>query len=299
MPIPHELPVPWKLILSGMLDHRPEQRLDGAETAALLTTSAFSAPWDLSWASDTDRLDLPHDLVALAPPPGATARIAVGDPPVVPPKSSFTAKSRGYRRWWLAALGAVASVALLIGLAFGLGSNPASHRHKSTGATDVTRPHTAQRPLTSTSTSTSTSISISTIPSAPTALGTLVRDLVSPTGGETVGSATAQSISGPAEQAVSDEGAGKPNQAATDLQRAAQAITNAVQVGSISQTEGTTLESDLSTLAADLGLSAASTPPTTPSGPGNTGSGNTGNTGSGNTGNTGSGNTANGNSHHH
>ena len=36
VPLPGDLPVPWKLLLSGMLDHRPEQRLDGADIAATL-----------------------------------------------------------------------------------------------------------------------------------------------------------------------------------------------------------------------------------------------------------------------
>src|ERR1700688_2334704 len=36
VPLPADLTVPWKLVLSGMLDHRPDQRLGGDEVAALL-----------------------------------------------------------------------------------------------------------------------------------------------------------------------------------------------------------------------------------------------------------------------
>ena len=44
VPLPADLPVPWKLLLSGMLDHRPEQRLDGGQVAALaLVTSLLCA----------------------------------------------------------------------------------------------------------------------------------------------------------------------------------------------------------------------------------------------------------------
>ena len=48
VPLPGDLPVPWKLLLSGMLDHRPEQRLDGADIAALLVTTPFRAAWSPS-----------------------------------------------------------------------------------------------------------------------------------------------------------------------------------------------------------------------------------------------------------
>ena len=44
VPLPPDLPVPWKLVLTGMLDHRPEERLSGHEVAALLSTSAYQAP---------------------------------------------------------------------------------------------------------------------------------------------------------------------------------------------------------------------------------------------------------------
>jgi hypothetical protein len=98
----------------------------------------------------------------------------------------------------------------------------------------------------------------------------LVRDVASGQVAGTIGTASGQAISSQAEQAVTDEAAGKQNQAANDLQQAAAAISGGTRNGSIAQAEGATLQSDLSVLAAALGLSAASTPPTAPptTGPG-------------------------------
>ena len=45
VPLPFDLPVVWRLLLTGMLDHRPDQRLDGAAVAALLATAPFRSPW--------------------------------------------------------------------------------------------------------------------------------------------------------------------------------------------------------------------------------------------------------------
>ena len=71
VPIHPELPVPWKLLLSGMLDHRPAQRLSAAETGALLRSAAFAAPWhpnDHPVDGSLERTQ-PHDLTALSAAP--------------------------------------------------------------------------------------------------------------------------------------------------------------------------------------------------------------------------------------
>ena len=259
VPFPEGLPVPWKLVLSGMLDHRPDQRLDGAETAALLATPAFTAPWDPSAHSEADHRSqtVPLDLMALAPEAGATMRIATEKTRVVSSESSARPIRRRSRRWWRVVVAAISIGGLVVGLGFGLGLIPTTHRHSTTASTHgptTRRPKTAARTA---STTTTTSIVPTTIPNAPSALAALVRDLASATEAGTITSGTAQSISGPAQQAVSDVAAGRPNQAASDLQHAAQAITNAVQDGSVSRQDGTVLETDLSTLATVLGLNAA------------------------------------------
>jgi hypothetical protein len=97
----------------------------------------------------------------------------------------------------------------------------------------------------------------------------VVRDVAAGQVAGTIDTGSGQAISNQSEQAVTDETAGNPNQAANDLQQAAMAIADGIGNGSIAQAEGATLQSDLSVLAAALGLSAASTPPTTAPEPGN------------------------------
>jgi serine/threonine protein kinase len=262
VPLPVDLPVPWKLVLSGMLDHRPDQRLDGAQVAALLLTSVFSGPWLPSESPATVRPSaaIPYDLTALAPGAGATAVIAADDTRIAKFPPLVVSTVGHARRWWLAALGAVVIAGLCIGLV--LASSPATDRHPTSSAGTSTRPvSTTQPPVTTTSTTTTTT---TTPPNGPAALATLVRDVASGQVAGTIGTASGQAISSQAEQAVTDEAAGKQNQAANDLQQAAAAISGGIQNGSIAQAEGATLQSDLSVLAAALGLSAASTPPTAP-----------------------------------
>ena len=110
VPLPADLPVPWKLLLSGMLDHRPDQRLGGDEVAALLRTTPFRAPWACSRSPVTDRMapTVPNDLTALAPGAGATAILGSGsvtgadDTRTSPPRVSGAQRNR---RWRLAAIG--------------------------------------------------------------------------------------------------------------------------------------------------------------------------------------------------
>jgi serine/threonine protein kinase len=298
VPLPATLPVAWKLVLSGMLDHRPEQRLQGAEVAALLATSPFHRSWDPDRAPVGDGLGLtvPQDLTALVPgavpaallPPDDTLPGAVPTavvPPVRTPNASATAvlppahtilgsspladasRSTRRRRWGVAGLTAAVVVALCVGLILGIGSNPASHRTLPPHVTGATHP--AGTSATSTTPTTTTT----TVPTGPTALAALVGDLASGEAAGTIDSPTSQSISTQAQQAVSQQAAGNPSQAANDLQQAAAAIADGVQNGNITQAEATTLQADLSTLAATLGLSAASTPPTTAATPAGGGGG--------------------------
>ena len=56
VPIPADLPVPWKVLLSGMLQDSPDQRLGAIEVADLLDTAAMAAPWEPSAGPATDQL---------------------------------------------------------------------------------------------------------------------------------------------------------------------------------------------------------------------------------------------------
>ena len=151
VPIPLDLPVPWKLVLTGMLDHRPDQRLTGHQVAAMLATSAFQAPWQSS-SDDTivsrERL-VPYDLTALAPASGASRHddtiVAGADstrisrPSATRPGSN--APKRGFRQARTAFSGLV--VIALIGVGLGLWLTSGGHHDpKKTSAHDD---HLAER----------------------------------------------------------------------------------------------------------------------------------------------------------
>jgi eukaryotic-like serine/threonine-protein kinase len=278
VPLPADLPVPWKLLLSGMLDHRPDQRLGGEEVAALLRTKPFRAPWARSRSPVTDRMapTVPNDLTALAPGAGATAVLGSGsvtsphDTRTSPPGVSGALRNR---RWRLAVLGAVVVAALSVGLILGLGSSPRAPRTPSAVDANTSRKRppasTTSTPSTPSTTSTTSTTTTTTLPSGPTALAALVKDVASGESAGSVDPASGQSISNRAGQAIADEAAGNANQAANDLQQAAMTIAIGVQSSKITQAEGATLQSDLSALATAIGLGAAGAPPTTqPAAPG-------------------------------
>lgn len=251
VPLPVDLPVPWKLILSGMLDHRPDQRLDCAQVAALLATSAFWAPWQPLNNDVTERLSsvAPYDLTALMPGAGATAAL-VGDQTLIANRAPRRVKPvRRPRRWWLAPSGLVAVAALIVVLIFLLGSNPSNHPS----------PTTTQPSVTTTST---------TVLTSSTALATLVNDLATGQAAGNIDIGSGQEISRQAVQALTDEAAGNSNQAQSDLQQAATTVVSGLQSGSITPREAATLQRDISALAGALGLSAPSSTTSTTPGPG-------------------------------
>ncbi len=271
VPLPADLPVPWKLLLSGMLDHRPEQRLDGEQVAALLASPVFTVPWAPSPGSAAAAATAPMDLTALAPaghaapgaatavvPPVATAALPAGATVVGGPPPVGSPPRRHPSGWsWLVAL-LVVLAALGGGLAYALTSgstpsaNPPAHHHGSSTTTSS-----------STSTTSSTTTTSTTVLSAPTALATLVGDLASGVDAGSVSADISQALSNQAQQAVSAEAAGHTNQAVNALQQAAMTIAGAEQSGALIPSEASILQNDLSALAGTLGLSAAGQAPTT------------------------------------
>ncbi|HEY1829560.1 MAG TPA: serine/threonine-protein kinase [Acidimicrobiales bacterium] len=281
VPLPADLPVPWKLLLSGMLDHRPEHRLTGEQVASMLSAPAFAVPWapaPMSTATGTGTVTQPLDLTALAPgvqfapaPPDHTAVVPTSTP--VPagaapgPPPVFSRPKR--RRWWPVAALIVVLALAGTGIALAVDHSPTSPR---------THTPPAKHPAASTSTSTTTSTSsttTTTVPTAPTALATLVQDITSGEDAGTVSSGIGQALTSQAQQAVTDEAHGQPQQAAQDLQQAAITIQNGEQTGALDSSEGSILQNDLNTLAGTLGLSAAATvtTTTTTTGPGPGGGG--------------------------
>jgi len=260
VPLPLDLPTPWRLVLSGMLDHQPDQRPDGAEISALLATSAFHTTWLPSGTEVTDRLSsaAPYDRTALLPGPVATTVFIGEDTSVATSAPLVIAPAKHARRWWLAALAAVAIVVLSIGL-LGLVSSPTTQARATPSAKS------------STSLSPTTQPPIATTSPAPTdtmALASLLRDIATGQAAGSIDAVSGQAISNQAELAVTDAAAGDPSQATNDLQQAAMVIASGLQDGSIGQAEGAALQNDLSVLATALDLSAASPSPTTAAGPG-------------------------------
>ncbi|HWD52952.1 MAG TPA: serine/threonine-protein kinase [Acidimicrobiales bacterium] len=286
VPIPPDLPVPWKVLLSGMLHDRPDQRLGAFEVADLLDTAPFAAPWEPSaglatdlpatQADDMTKVSPPpdaggttqaEDMTRVSPPPdaGGTTRVNPGDTRVAPPSLVAGTRLSRARRQRLAAIGVLLAAALVVVLALAFGTG---------GGTPTVNSTTTTRPATTT-----TSVPTTTPPpTAAQALATLVGDVASGVTAHTISGNTGQMISMQAQQAVTDAAAGKSQPAANDLQQAATSIASGTRSGAITASEGAVLQGDLSTLAATLGLSAAGTAPTTappttpttPPGPGGT-----------------------------
>lgn len=281
VPIPADLPVPWKVLLSGMLHEQPDQRLDAAEVAALLTTAAFAAAWVpgtplAATELAATRLD---DLTLLSPPAaavagaggvgngdgvgttvvspaagvGGTTQAIPADTRVAPPSLlASTPSPRRVSRRQLGIVGAILAAALVIALVLSLGQNPGA-------PTSTTRATTA-----TTAPATTTSAPPTTVAPTPAqSLAALVGAVASGVAAGTVPADLGQTISTQAEQAVTNAAAGKPNQAANNLQQAAVSIANGVQSGNIAASAGTQLQAALSALASSMGLPAAATAPTT------------------------------------
>ena len=254
VPLPGDLPVPWKLLLSGMLDHRPGQRLEGAHIAALLVTSPFRAAWSPSHIPDTTPLPSTGVLNLTALVPGASTP-ALLNPETVPaltrvPLSQSPAALHRHRRWWPAVLGTLVVVALVVALLAAFPSNPASNLGHLTSAT--------QPPAISTTTTAPTTTT-TTLAAIPAALAALTRDIAADQSDGSIDPGAAQSITGQAQQAVADEAASRPDQAASHLQQAAATIDSGLLDGSVDPGAASTLQSDLSALATALGVGSAGT----------------------------------------
>jgi hypothetical protein len=300
VPIPADLPVPWKVLLTGMLHEEPGQRLDAPEVSSLLTTAAFAAAWEPSAGAVTELAATRVDDVTMVSPPaaaegaggvegggavgtvggvgatvvdpaagvGGATEVIPADTRVAPP--SLLAASpvkRKVNRRQLGIVGAILIAALVVALLLSLGPNSGGSPSATTAGTTA-----ATAPATTTSAPPTTAA-----PSAAQSLAALVGALASGVTSLTVDPNVAQMISTQVEQAVTDAAVGKAEQAANNLQQAATSIANGVLDHTISPSEGAALQAALSSLASTLGLSAAATAPTTapttaaplPTGPGN------------------------------
>ncbi len=245
VPLPADLPVPWKLVLAGMLDHRPDERLSGHEVAALLATSAFQMPWrpTVEETSQGRQRVATYDLTALASvgDEAASARTVVANDDrtrILQPKAVRSKAARSKAPAWRRARAlplwtlVIAIVALaLVGLALGLWLVP--------GATNDTT---------------------TTLPAASTALSNLVSDMAHAQLAGRMDSSTEQAIATDAEQAVAHEKAGNGSQAGNNLADAEQAIVSGLEGGTMTQGEAVQLLHDVAVLSVALKVTI---PPTT------------------------------------
>jgi eukaryotic-like serine/threonine-protein kinase len=266
--VPADLPAPWKVLLTGMLDSRPEQRLSGAEVASLLGARTYSTPWTPAEpAPAADPVPTaPHDRSVLAAPavmgaalsPTSTSTSTVAAPaPATTRRSRRDVPSRAHRtgRILVGTLLVVAALGAATAVGLWLNAKPSSALHH-TGATPPV--HAVTTTTASTSTTTTTAA-----PTPSSALGGLVADVTSGEDAGTIPNGIGQAIASGAQQAVRDEANQQPDQAANDLQRVAATIVDGEQAGSLPPSEVPVLQADLATLAGTLGLAAASDPPST------------------------------------
>jgi hypothetical protein len=170
------------------------------------------------------------------------------------------------RRWKISALAGAVVVGLGVVLIVALGSSAQPRRAAASSST--TPAHLGGTTPAQATTTTPTTPNTSTIAAGPAALAALVRDVAAGVGARTISADTGSAITGPAEQAVTDQARGQADQAINDLQHVATAIAAGVQDGSIDQAVGANLQTDLSALATALGLDGAATVPNTEPGPG-------------------------------
>jgi serine/threonine protein kinase len=237
--LPADLPVPWKLVLTGMLNHRPDERLEDHQVSALLATPAYDAPW---LASESDlttqhRVREPGDNTTMMP--GVVGVGVKGEETSVIKATRSAPVAKKTFNWNVAIVAAVIVVALLgVGLFFLVGSSPGK-----SPPTTTTRP-----PKTTT-----------TFRAGAAALNALKSQVRA---GETAGNvdaASGQTITQEAGFAQAAYTEGKTKQAASDLELAAGAIANGILNHTIGRIEGQLLQSDLGLFASALNLSSAVT----------------------------------------
>ncbi|MGC1419457.1 MAG: serine/threonine-protein kinase [Acidimicrobiales bacterium] len=241
--LPAELPVPWKLVLTGMLTHRPDQRLEDFHVAALLATVAYDAPWSVPDDDVTSRVSVSGTGSNTVMMPAVAGAAVTGDETrIIKPTRTVVDTKKPFKWGSRVLLPIVVVAAIGLGLYFALASSPTK-----SPPTTTTRP-----PVTTT-----------TILAGTAALNALKSQVLA---GETAGNldaASGQTITQQAGFAQADYTAGKTQQAVVDLQTVAGTIASGVSNHTIGPVEGQLLQSDLQLLAGALNLSSVVTTTTT------------------------------------
>jgi hypothetical protein len=243
VPVPDAVPAPWRALLGRMLDRSPAQRLTASQVAERLRTPAFSAPWD-PWGEP------------VRDEAGETARL--GAAPEAHDRTDVYAAGqlrrdprRARRRRGVAIAGLLAVLAAAVLGAWAASSGSGSAKHPAPPASTTGRPAPTTAP-------------------APTATSELSALSGHVNAGVTAGSLASQSgatVISDARQAITDAGAGKAAQAASDLQRAMNVVTAGIADGSVTSPQAQVLKNDLSALASTLGVPVPTAAPVTPTSP--------------------------------
>jgi serine/threonine protein kinase len=245
--LPEGLPVPWRLLFSGMLALEPGDRLSASEVQAMLSTPAFRAPWDPTTSAS--------DITTIVGSPSTSRGSSSDETRVRPPGVSVmtrqpTANVVNVRRGWRAL--AISAIVIVVGAGIAFAFGTSGHHPP---PTTTSMPTTTVPPTTTTT----------ALPSPSHALTTFINDVVAGQTARLIGPQTGQSLSMGAQQAVIDAGNGNADLAATDLQQVATTIATGVTSGHIAKANGVTLQGDLTILAKALDLGAAATPSSTTS----------------------------------
>lgn len=246
VPLPPALPVPWKTLLNGMLNHEPSQRLRASEVSTLLATTAFDAPWTTaSEAVSSIGAVAVLDNTVLIGAVGDVTTVNVDQTAIIAPLLAAKAAAVTKLPRWQQLIAGVLLLSLVAALVYGL-----------TGDSAPPVPTTTLAPVTTSPTSTTTTLAPTTTTTSGSSqsLTALINDLAAGVTAGTIQNGADQPIAQLANQAVSDAAAGNLDVATSDLQQASSGVDGAVNDGSIDQSVGPTLQSDLAALATSLGI---------------------------------------------
>lgn len=245
--LPEGLPVPWKLLLTGMLAPIPDDRLSALDVSTMLATPGFRTPWIRTTPSGDLTTIVGDSRKSRGGQDGETSIVA----PLAAPMSRRTTKTSPNATRNARVIAVVTLVVILagVGLALALSSK---------------NPPVTTTTIAPTTTTTVAPTTTTTLPSISHSLTKMVNDVVAGQSAHAIGPQIAQSISSGAQQAVTDLSSGNAQSAANDLQGVASAIVNGLANNYITPAYGTILQTDLKNLANALGLSAAATPTSSP-----------------------------------
>jgi hypothetical protein len=268
VPLPADLPTPWRLLFEGMLEHDPSRRPTAEQAAGLLSAAPYDEPWQRAAPDQLATMAIPvepgngaRNLSGARPAGGAGAEATAavsrgGGSTLVAPHPTPTPPPAGARRrrglLW-AALAVVVLAAAGVSawaLSSGTATLPAAHHGSATTTTST--------PTTSTTTTTP--------PTTSSASAALVRDVEAGVASGAIRAKTSRTLLDQLNQALAQASGGHPDEAASTLGAMDGTIANEVQSGDMTPAEASTLVGDVAALATAIGVSNPATTTTTAAG---------------------------------